>query len=69
MPAANLHIPLSRELELERVVGLGQVSALSGLSVDTIKRNHPDKIMQLSKRRKGMKLKHALNLNLGKSTA
>jgi hypothetical protein len=57
-------VPLSRELELERVIGLLQVRDLSGLSVDTIKRNHADKIIQLSKRRRGMKLKHALSLHV-----
>jgi hypothetical protein len=55
---------LSPELEGERVVDLPQVSYLTGMSRDTIERNHADKIIQLSKRRKGMKLKHALSLHV-----
>ena len=61
MAAAN-RLTLSPELELERIIPLDQVSELSSESTDTIKRNHPDKIIRLSKRRLGMRLKDALRL-------
>jgi hypothetical protein len=56
----NSRIKLSPELELERIVPLQQAAELQGTSVDTIKRRHRDKIIELSPRRLGMKLKHAL---------
>jgi hypothetical protein len=56
----NSHIKLSPELELERIVPLQQAAELQSTSVDTLKRRHRDKIIKLSPRRLGMKLKHAL---------
>jgi hypothetical protein len=59
--------PLS-VLELESFVPLPEVARLRSTSIDTLKRedekNPPDqkKIKQLSARRKGMRLKHALML-------
>jgi hypothetical protein len=44
-------------------VTLEEASKVSTLSIDTLERNHPDKIINLSRRRKGMRLGHALNLN------
>jgi hypothetical protein len=63
MPAANFHVPISRELELEKIVGLGQAAELSGESVDQIKRHRSQYIIRLSERRLGMRLKHALRLD------
>jgi hypothetical protein len=63
MTAANSRVPLSEKLELERIVGLEEAAQLSSLSRDTIERNHPDKIIRLSKRRLGMKLKHVFALH------
>jgi hypothetical protein len=53
---------LSTELELERIVSLKEAEAVSTLSSDSLKRHHPDKIVKLSPRRQGMRLKHALML-------
>jgi hypothetical protein len=46
-------------LELERVLPLPEVTELTSLSEDSINRHHKDKIVTLSPRRKGMKLRHA----------
>jgi hypothetical protein len=56
----NSSIKLSPELELERIVPLQEAAKLQSTSVDTIKRRHRDKIIELSPRRLGMKLKDAL---------
>jgi hypothetical protein len=48
--------------ELHRVVDLKEASRLSGLSVDTIKRHHRDKVIDLSPRRRGMRVRDALML-------
>jgi hypothetical protein len=37
-----------------------EASRLSGLSIDTIKRRHKDKIIELSSRRRGLRLRDAL---------
>jgi hypothetical protein len=47
-------------LELERVLPLAEVEKLTNLSPDTLKRRYPEIVVQLSPRRVGMKLKHAL---------
>lgn len=63
MPApTNNHVILSAELQLERIVPLQQAAALQSTSVDTLKRRHPDKIIRLSPRRNGMRLRDALML-------
>jgi hypothetical protein len=49
-------------VELERVVSLRQAAQLKGISVDTLKRRYAHLIINLSPRRRGMKLKHALGL-------
>jgi hypothetical protein len=59
----NNHITLSRELELVRIVPLDQAVELSTLSLDTLEREHADKIITLSPRRRGMRLRHALLLS------
>jgi hypothetical protein len=51
-------------VELQRIVDLKEVSRLSGLSVDSIKRHHSDKIIELSPRRRGMRLADALSLSV-----
>jgi len=62
MSAANFQ--LSRALELERYISLTEVAKLRGVSEDTIKRDPKlsKKIVQISKRRVAMKVKHALDL-------
>lgn len=49
-------------LEGERIISLSEVARLNGTSVDTIKRRHADKIVRMSDKRVGMRLKHALTL-------
>jgi hypothetical protein len=64
------HAPLSREAELESFVPLDLAAALQGVSRDTLEREdarrvargEPSQIIDLSARRKGMRLKHALRL-------
>ena len=53
--------PLS-PLELHRIAPLGEASHLSGLSQDTLRRHHSDKIKKLSPRRVGMAVGDALTL-------
>jgi hypothetical protein len=47
-------------IELQRIVSLREASRLSGLSIDTIKRRHRDKIINLSLRRRGIRICDAL---------
>ena len=49
-------------LELLRVAQMPEAERLSGCSADTLEREHPDKIVRPSKRRKGMRVAHALML-------
>jgi hypothetical protein len=49
-------------LELQRIITLQEASRLSGMSLDTLKRRHSDKIIQLSPRRLGMRVRDALRL-------
>jgi hypothetical protein len=56
------HFQLSRELELERILTLQEAIELSRLSRDTIKRRHSKKLIRLSPRRLGMRLRDALML-------
>jgi hypothetical protein len=54
-------------LELESVKPLHpDVEQITSLSADTIKRRHSNKIVHLSDRRVGMKLKDALAIAAGK---
>jgi hypothetical protein len=47
-------------LELERVIPLAEVKVMTNLSRDSLKRHHGDKIVQLSPRRQGIKLRNVL---------
>jgi hypothetical protein len=49
-------------VELDRVVSLPEDAELKAISVDTLKRRYAHLIINLSPRRRGMKLKHALGL-------
>src|SRR5262245_55711518 len=63
-------VPLSLELELERIITIEFAAELQSTSPDTILRRdadrvaagQPSQIIQLSTRRKGMRVKHALLL-------
>lgn len=52
--------------ELQRIVDLKEAARLSGLSRDTLKRRHIDKIIRLSPRRVGMRVRDALMLGSGR---
>lgn len=49
-------------MELEKIVGMNEAASLSGVSEDTLKRHHSDKIIRLSPRRLGMRVRDALRL-------
>jgi hypothetical protein len=49
-------------IELERVITLKEAAELKSISVDTLKRRYQHLIIELSPRRRGMKVKHALGL-------
>ena len=52
----------SFEIEMARIVPLKEAARLAGCSPDTLKRNHRDKIVQISDRRIGMRVRDALQL-------
>jgi hypothetical protein len=49
-------------LELDRIISLQEAEAVSSLSVDSWKRHHADKLVELSPRRLGVRLRDALML-------
>src|SRR5262245_61957471 len=63
-------IPLSRAVELDRILTLDEAAAMQSTSPDTllredakrVARGEPSQILQLSDRRRGMRLRHALRL-------
>lgn len=63
MPGPVKRIQLSAERELDRIVSLEQAAELCSLSADTIKRRHPGKLVQLSPRRVGVRVRDALMLS------
>jgi hypothetical protein len=50
-------------IELLRIVSMPEAERLSGLSEDTLRRHHRDKIKKLSPRREGMRVVDALMIN------
>jgi hypothetical protein len=52
-------------LELMRIAPMTEAEHLSGLSAETLQRNYSQFIIELSARRKGMRVKHALMLRDG----
>jgi hypothetical protein len=56
-----------RWLELKRILPLDEVEKLTSLSNDSLERNYPDRIRQLSKRRKGMQLADVLEIVDGRA--
>lgn len=63
MPApTNNTFQLPKSLELERIVTLEQAADLRGTSIDSLKRHDAAHIIELSPRRRGMRLKHALKI-------
>jgi hypothetical protein len=57
-------VQLSAERELDRILSLEQAADVSSLSPDTIKRRHADKLVNLSPRRVGIRLRDALMLTV-----
>jgi hypothetical protein len=53
---------LLSQIELQRIVTMPEAERLSSLSADTIRRHHRDKILKLSPKREGMRLRDALML-------
>jgi hypothetical protein len=49
-------------IELLRIVDMAEAERLSSLDEDTLRRNYPELIMKLSKRRDGMRVGDALML-------
>jgi hypothetical protein len=58
-PARREHDPKDNP---DRIVSIAEASALSSLSIDTLRRQHRGKFVQLSERRFGMRLCDALML-------
>ena len=56
-------------LELERVLSMPEVEEITSLSVDSLNRHHKEKIVELSPRRRGMKLRDALAIARGPTAA
>jgi hypothetical protein len=48
--------------ELDKIISLEEAAKTSSLSVDTWERTYPDKIIKLSARRRGVRLRDALFL-------
>jgi hypothetical protein len=55
-------LPNPTTVELNRIVSLAEASRLSSLSVDTLRDQFREKIVQLSPKRAGMRVGHALML-------
>jgi len=64
MPADNFNLPT--KYELDRIISLQEAKRISSLSPDSWKRNHRDKIVELSPRRFGVRLGDALMLKPNK---
>jgi hypothetical protein len=54
------------KLELASFISLNEASRVSSLSEDTLEREHADKIVKLSPKRRAMRLGHALTLSAKK---
>jgi len=64
MPADDFKLPI--KLELDRIISLQDAKRISSLSPDSWKRNHREKIVELSPRRFGVRLGDALMLKPNK---
>ena len=62
-------LPQLSPIELNRIVSLKEAAKLAGVSEDTLRRKHSDKILQVSERRQGMRTGHALMLGQSKKSA
>jgi hypothetical protein len=68
-PMAQLSEQPSRPtwIELESAIPPDRVEKITGLSWDSIKRHYRDKIVKLSPKRRGMKLRNALIIAAGRN--
>ena len=55
-------VPDADPLELLKIITLEQVTELTTLSADSLKRHHADKVRRLGPRRLGMRLGDALDI-------
>jgi hypothetical protein len=62
-PTDNDPEPLPRRCELDQIISLQAAERASSLSVDSWKRHHRDKLVRLSPRRYGVRLRDALMLS------
>jgi hypothetical protein len=69
MPAPTNDFKLPPALELDRIISLQEAEKISSLSVDSWKRHHSDKVVELSPRRLGVRLRDALMLSHSKTVA
>jgi hypothetical protein len=60
MPARKQPSDYSSEIELQQIISLKEAAKLQGSSVDTIRRRQSDKIIRVSPRRVGMRVRDAL---------
>jgi hypothetical protein len=58
----NIKLPELSPIELHRIVSMEEAARVSGVSDDTLRRHHRDKIVRMSPRRIGMRLGDALGL-------
>ena len=61
-------LPELTPLEMNRIARMPEAERLSGVSEDSLKRNHSDKIIRLGPRAIGMRVGHCLQL-MGKGTS
>jgi hypothetical protein len=54
---------LPPHLEMEQIVSLADAAIVAGVSADVLRKELADKLIQLSPRRQGIRLKDALRLN------
>jgi hypothetical protein len=66
--SADNGINLPPGLELERIISLQEAAKVSDLSADSWKRHHQDKLVKLSPRRLGVRLRDALMLRSAETT-
>jgi hypothetical protein len=62
MPKQISNELLTRPVELLRIAPPPECEKLSSADWDTLKRNHADKVVKISRRREGMRVGHALML-------
>jgi hypothetical protein len=59
---AEMMLPLSRELQLECFIPVSEAARMQAMSEDTFRKENADKIVDLSDRRQGIRLRDVLKL-------